>query len=363
MPENQQSEQELQGILLSVLRNMPNVTSVHEEAMKGGPDYGVDFIVNASLNGKRVRLLVQAKSALFPRDVRAAFWNLKSASQRPQAGDDLVPTIPMIAAGTISDGAKELLQAERIGYLDRAGSLFLPNDDLYILIDRPAPKGARKMDRPLFSGNRSAVVHALLINHEHWFSTQDLAKLALVSPSTVSVTFAELEKRDMVAVQGKGPNKTRRLSAPAALLNEWARQTELLPKPEIRRYYVPRIKPEELMQAINDVCEKLSTAYVITHEWAAQLYSPFLSNISQVKCRIMPNASLALIASELNAREVGEGSNLGVIESSSPRDMLFDHTIRGLRVESPILAYLDLLGGEGRSKELAEHLRNEKIKF
>ena len=341
---------------------MPNVTSVHEEATKG-PDYGVDFIVNASVNGKPLRLLVQAKSALFPRDVRAAFWNLKSASQRPPGGDESVTAIPMIAAGTISDGAKELLQAERIGYLDRAGSLFLPDNDLYILIDRLAPKEARKMDRPLFSGNRSAVVHALLTNHEQWFNTQDLAKLALVSPSTVSVTFAELEKRDMVAVQGKGPNKTRRLSAPAALLDEWGKQTELLPKQETRRYYVPRIKPEELMQTINDVCKELSTAYVITHEWAAQLYSPFLSNISQVKCRIFPNAPIALIASELKAREVEEGSNLAVIESSSPRDMLFEHTIRGLRVESPILAYLDLLGGEGRSKELAEHLRNERIRF
>jgi hypothetical protein len=116
--------------------------------------------------------------------------------------DDSVPVIPMIAAGTISEGAKELLQAERIGYLDRAGILFLPNDDLYILIDRPAPKEARKMDRPLFSGNRSAVVHALLLNTEQWFSTNELAKVATVSPSTVSVTFAELEKRDMVAVQG-----------------------------------------------------------------------------------------------------------------------------------------------------------------
>ena len=216
------------------------------------------------------------------------FGNMKSAIQGSN-DDDSVPVIPMIAAGTISEGAKELLQAERIGYLDRAGSLFLPNDDLYILIDRPAPKEARKMDRPLFSGNRSAVIHGLLLNSEQWFSTNELAKLARVSPSTVSVTFAELEKRDMVAVQGKGPNKTRRLSAPAALLDEWTRQTELLPKPEIRRYYVPSVKPEELMKAINDICKRLSTAYVITHEWAAQLYSPFLSNISQVKCRVFPN--------------------------------------------------------------------------
>jgi hypothetical protein len=274
-----------------------------------------------------------------------------------------VPEIPMIAAGRISDGAKELLQTERIGYLDRAGSLFLPNDNLYILIDRPATKEARKIDRPLFSGNRSAVIHALLLSPERWFSAHELAKLAWVSPSTVSVTLAELEKRDLVAVQGKGPNKTRRLSEPAALLDEWGRQTELLLKPEIRRYYVPRSKPEELMKAINDVCKRLSTAYVITHEWAAQLYSPFLSSISQVKCRIFPNAPLSLIASELNAREVEEGSNWGLIESESMRDMLFEEEIPGLRVESPILAYLDLLGREGRSKEMAEHLRRERIGF
>jgi hypothetical protein len=357
-----QSEHELQGLLLFVLRQMPNVTSVYEEAIEG-PDYGVDFVVNASVNGKPLRLLVQAKTALFPRDVRAAFWNLKSASQRPPAGDPSVPTIPMIAASTISDGAKELLQAERIAYFDRAGSLFLPDDDLYILIDRPAPKEARKLDRPLFSGNRSAAIHALLANPQQWFSTTELAKLVSISPSTVSVVFGELEKRDLVATQGKGPNKTRRLADPTALLDEWVKQAELAPKPEMRRYYVPRIKSEDLMKAIDQVCRRLTTAYVITHEWAAQLYSPFLSNISQVKCRVYPNAPLSTIASELNAREVEEGSNLGIVESRSMRDFLFEHEIRGLRVESPILAYLDLLGVEGRAKELAEHLRIEKIGF
>src|ERR1035438_1727300 len=109
MPDMQQVEQELQATLLWVLRKMPNVTSVYEEALEG-PDNGIDFVVNASLNGKPVRLLVQTKSALFPRDVRAAFWNMKSASQRPPKDDDSVPVIPMIAAGTISEGAKELLQ-------------------------------------------------------------------------------------------------------------------------------------------------------------------------------------------------------------------------------------------------------------
>jgi hypothetical protein len=122
-------------------------------------------------------------------------------------------------------------------------------------------------------------------------------------------------------------------------------------------------KPEELMKMIDDVCGRHSTAYVITHEWAAQLYSPFLSTISQVKCRIFPNAPISVIANALNAREVDEGSNLAVIESESIRDMLFKQEIRGLRVESPILAYLDLLVGEGRAKEMAAHLGRERIGF
>jgi DNA-binding transcriptional regulator YhcF (GntR family) len=362
MPVELQREREMTDMLLTVLQQMPNVASVSE--MRREPaDSGVDAVIDASINGKPVRLMIQMKNNVFPRDVRAAFWHLKSASRQPVRNAGSAHVIPMIAATTISEGAKDLLQTERIGYLERGGSLFLADDDLYVLIEKPATKASQKVDRPLFSGNRSSVIHALLTHPERWFSTHELAKLTFVSPSTVSVVFGELQKRDLVIVQGKGPGKTRRLSQPASLLDEWAKQTAQSPRPQIRRYYVPLVKPEELMKRIHDVCTKHSTAYVITHEWAAQLYSPYLSSISQVKCRIFPNAPLSLIASELKAREVDEGSNWGLIESDSVRDMLFEQEIRGLRVESPILAYLDLLDGEGRAKEMAEHLRQERIGF
>jgi hypothetical protein len=364
MTNERQHDQELAEGLVAALQQMPNVASAHIEEVGGPVDSGVDFVVNAWINTKPVRLMVQAKNTVFPRDVRAAYWNLRSVSNRPAATiSSSNPVIPMIAAGTISDGAKELLQTERIGYFERGGSLFFADDNLFVLINKPATKASRKIDRPLFSGNRSSVMHALLMNPEKWFSTNELARLVYVSPSTVSVVLSELQKRDLADVQGKGPSKMRRLSRPGALLDDWAKQTDLQPKPSMRRYYVPLVKPEELMTRINDVCVKNSTAYVITHEWAAQLYSPFLSSISQVKCRIFPNAPLSLIAEELNAREVEEGSNWGVIESDSIRDMEFEQDIRGLRVQSPILAYLDLLGGEGRSKEMAEHLRHERIGF
>ena len=356
-------QDEWQESLLTALQQVPNIRTSQIEEIETKVDSGFDFIIDVSINAKPVRLLVQTKNTVFPRDVRASYWHLMSASGRSSRNKESSPVIPMIAAGTISDGAKQLLQNERIGYFEQSGSLFLADDDVFVLIDKPPTKADRKIDRPLFSGNRASVIHALLMNPTKWFSTHELARMIFVSPSTVSVVLTELAKRDFANTQGSGPNKKRQVSRPGALLDEWAKHVSIQKKPMIRRYFVPLAKPEELMQRIAAICSDHQTAYVITHEWAAQLYAPFLSNIAQVKCRIFPNAPLSLIARELNAREVNEGSNWSLIESESIRDMEFSEEIRGLRVESPILAYLDLLGGEGRAKELAEHLRKERISF
>jgi hypothetical protein len=60
---------------------------------------------------------------------------------------------------------------------------------------------------------------------------------------------------------------------------------------------------------------------------------------------------------------VSEGANLVIIETKLPGDFLFREQIRDVWLASPILVYLDLLRGEGRSKEMAEHLRRNRIGF
>ena len=66
---------------------------------------------------------------------------------------------------------------------------------------------------------------------------------------------------------------------------------------------------------------------------------------------------------DLDARVVNEGANLAVIEAKSPGELLFREKVDGLWLASPIQIYLDLLRGEGRSKEMAEHFRKERIGF
>jgi hypothetical protein len=100
-----------------------------------------------------------------------------------------------------------------------------------------------------------------------------------------------------------------------------------------------------------------------THEAAAQRYAPFLSGISQVRCRVQTGIAADVAIGELGERVVNERANLGIIEAQSPGELLFRQEVGGVWLASPIQVYLALLRGEGRAKEMAEHLRRERIGF
>ncbi len=324
---------------------------------------GVDAIIQIEANGKPTTLLIEAKHSVFPRDAREIAWQLRRAQKSLRDSEGLESLLPVIASNSISDGAKVFLRSENIGYYEEGGSLFLIRPDLYILLERPQTKTAERTNRTLFSGRRSQVLHTILHQPESWFSVKALAEQAFVSPATVSQVLVELEKREWMSSRGSGPHKERRLQQPASLLDAWAKHATSLPKPRSKRFFVPSTKAEDLMNRIDRVCTARGSIYAITGEWAAQLYSPFLSSISQVRCRLPAGEVGLALASELNAREVHEGSNLAVLESRSSGDFLFREQERGVWLANPIIVYLDLLQSDGRAKEMADHLRRERIRF
>jgi len=71
-----------------------------------------------------------------------------------------------------------------------------------------------------------------------------------------------------------------------------------------------------------DLAERLDRAfeqhvYAVTHEAAAQRYAPFLSSVSQVRCRVAPGRGAEEALGAVDARLVTEGANLAVIEAKS----------------------------------------------
>ena len=214
--------------------------------------------------------------------------------------------------------------------------------------------------RSLFTGKRSQVLHALLTRWRDWVGVNALANLAGVSAGTASETLTALERMDWVSSRGRGPSKERRLSNPAGLLDEWRTQILTTRRPlSRRRYYVPGGDSMALAQRLAELCDRHHVEYVLTQDFAAQQYAPFLSSLSRVACRMVPGMGAGEVMTQLDARVVTEGANLDVIETTSFGEFLFKTQKGPLWLASPVQTYLDLLRGEGRSRDMAEHLRKE----
>ena len=239
----------------------------------------------------------------------------------------------------------------------------MPAPGAYVYIDKPPPKTLAKSVRSLFSGRRAQVLHTLLVHHQDWFGVNELAHQAMASPATASQVLTELERFDWLVSRGQGPSKKRHLREPAALLDAWVKQLASIRPPNLRRYYVPALKADTLLERVGEVFDAHDAGYAISHEAAAQRYSPFLSSVSQVRTRLLIGSNADDAIGDLGARIVNEGANLAIIEAKSPGELLFREQVGGIWLASPVQVYLDLLRGEGRSKEMAGHLRKERIGF
>ncbi|RRD41470.1 hypothetical protein EII18_09140 [Comamonadaceae bacterium OH3737_COT-264] len=363
------TEQALIAHLLDALRALPDVRAdlSPEAADPKGPQgqpsgRGYDARLELHLAGQSLLLLLAVRKAVFPRDVRQLIWQLQATSHGTPTAQG-ANALPLLIAQSISPGAKETLRSQRVGYYDSGGSLYLCAPGVYVYIDKPPPKSLAKTVRALFAGRRAQVLHALLMQPQAWFGVTELAQQAMVSTATASQVLGELERLDWLAVRGQGPGKQRQLREPTALLDAWAKQLAILPAQAVRRYYVPGAKADTLATRLGRVCHAYQAPYAITHEAAAQRLAPFLSHVPQVRVRLPSGASADAALAELGARPVHEGANLGIIETQPPGELLFSQHIDGLWLASPIQIYLDLLRGEGRAKEMAEHFRQERIGF
>ena len=350
--------------LIADLQSLPEMRAQveHGSSSQAGDDWP-DARVSLVAAGRPVTVLVELRKAVYPRDARELVWRVRdAASRRSTAGlDDDVHA--MVVAESISPGARELLASEKVGYYDGGGSLYLPATGAYLFIQKPAIKSESRVIRTLFTGRRAQVLHAMLLHPRDWFGVKDLADQTQVLPSTISPVLAELERQEWVQTRGQGPTKQRQLTAPGALLDAWVQHIAPSARAAPRRYFVPAAAEGSLIERLDRAFEAERAVYALSFEVAAQRYAPFLSTVSQIRARVLDDAATAVALSTLDARPVGEGANLTVVAAKSPGELQFRQRMDGVWLASPVQVYLDLVGAEGRAKELAEHLRKERIGF
>ncbi len=356
---NELSDDILIDGFISALEGVPDTHAhISSREVDLGPGRA-DFIVEARIGGQPIRFLVGAKRTAFPRDVREAIWQLRNyLAHMPNDGAQI---IPMMIADTISPGAKSLLRDEKLGYYDTSGSLYAPAHGAFLFIDKPIPKRQARSTNVLFMGRRAQVLHAIWVHQEDWFGVHEIAKRAMVSPATASETLIALERREWVVARGSGPAKERRLSDRSSLLDAWAAYQTSTKPPPLRHYFVRAPKIADLIRRLDHAAAERDMLYAITGGAAGQAYAPYLSTISQLHCRFPIGPGAEAVLQSIDARPVREGWNLGVIDSRSSGDFAFRERVNDAWFADPLQAYLDLLQAGGRSKELAEHLRTERL--
>lgn len=352
------TERHLLDGLLETLRTLPEAQAeLSGIEQLGDSGWRYDAQIDLWVGGNEATLLIEIKKTLYPRDVQQTLWKIRNlADETPQS-------VFFLVAQSISPGAKDLLREEQVGYYDSGGSLFLFATNIYVYVDKPPPKSMSKSIRSLFSGRRAQVLQAILMRQGDWFRVKDLAERARVSPATASQVLMNLERFDWVVSRGKGPSKKRQLRDPSALLDTWVNQLAMMQPLAMRRYFVPSMHVEELMEKFAEVCAEKNAEYAITHEAAGQRYAPFLSTISQVRCRMLAGPAADEALSALDVRLVDRGANLAIIEVKSSNELLFRKLENRTWLANPVQVYLDLMRSEGRAKEMARHLRNETLGF
>lgn len=360
MENSEFTEEDILNSLVTTLQELPDAHASVDQAggvQLDGPKRG-DALIGMTVGGRELRLLVEVKREAYPRDIRELLWQFRNylahiAPPGPEA-------IPFIAARSISRGARDLLREQRVGFYDLGGSLFIPGRDFYILVDRAPPKRARRI-LSIFEGQKARTMMTLFAFGDEGVGVTELAHLAEVSPATASATLSAMEQQDWVKAEGSGPSKVRRLCNPTALVDEWSAYVAQRKPLKAVRYYVPSATAEELCQKLDQACRSDDVPYAVTGEAAAQLYAPYLSTISQVRCRISPGRSEGRILEQIDARQVSEGWNLAVLETRGRTDIIVGDEIDGIALAPPLQVYLDLMQGPSRSREMAQHLRSERL--
>ena len=355
--------------LLGTLRALPGVradlAATDTWAASSNPRAKPDATINLEIGGESTKLIVETKKEVYPRDVHGLVHRLKTVRDR-LAHDFYVDEshlLSIVAADAISPGAKEELKKSGIGYFDSGGSLYIPARNALVLIDKPPPKTLRKAIQSIFSGRRSRIAHALLMSmpRDTWHNVKSMARDARVSMATSSQVLTEMERQGWMRSNGAGPSKKRQLVEPGALLDAWSERMAQQPAPRLQRYYVPRSTHQELDERIGQAFDRHQVQYALTHEAAAQLYSPFLTTVSQIRCRVVAGQSVIKALRSLDAAPVNEGANLAVIDVKSTDDLLYRRRVDGKWLASPTQVYLDLARSEGRAKEMAAHLRSHLL--
>lgn len=323
-------------------------------------DTGIDFVFEIGTAQGKWIVPVEVKKQAYPRDVKHAIWGFDEFCRKHNHKQNVVP---IFVAELISEGAREVLKDNNIGYYELSGTFFIKHKQTLIDIQRPRKRVTKTGVVDLFSGAREMVVHALLQSHGEWFSGEELSDLSDTSAYTVSGVLKELELREWLVKSSEGGRSQRRkLTNPSALLNSWAEATKKRKKNKFYGYLFASDSVDcvkKIERKASHFAEEINWA--ITGALAANQASPLLTGINVAEI-IVPLDKAELFTQSTGIKYAEKGYNV-IVHEWAAAGLQFIKTENDFPIASNFIQYLSLLDGKGRNAELAEQFRREILEI
>ncbi|OGR94006.1 MAG: hypothetical protein A2V88_16145 [Elusimicrobia bacterium RBG_16_66_12] len=333
---------------LRILREIPGLAVL---AQPGGTDREVDAILRFA--GNRAPVAVEFKRRANP----ATAWQLVHyVHERPDMR-------VLLIAGETTAEARKILEDHGIAVIDGLGNAHIELPGLLFHLEGQRRPEQKAGDTPptRLKGKAGVVAQVLLLQPDRAWQVKDLAKEAQVSTGLAHRVLARLEEEGIVAAEGTGPKRVRRVTNPTALLDLWAEENVERPRRTLAHLLAQT--PQQLIKELGTNLGRAGIDYALTGAAAASLVAPFITAVPVAEVWVTATAAPEELYDGAQADPVTDGQNVVFLQAKDDTPLAFREKKKGLWLANRFRLYADLRRDPRRGREQAENLRREVIGF
>lgn len=340
--------QQLEAAVLRILRSVVDL------------DIGIDFEAQA-LDGRHDAMLRygndQQVAVVIEYKLRA---NSATAHQAVAYANSLGNTPLLFVVGETTGKAREILRDHNVAFIDGLGNVELELPGLiYRFAGAKAPARAKAPVR--LSGKSGLVAVVLLEDPARQWQIKELSASTGVSQGLVHRVVARLQDEGVLAVTGDGPQRTRSVSNPTALLDLWVEEQR--DKTVRTTGYQLAQTHTALLSALTSALAAADIGYAVTGAAAAATVAPLATSVATTEVWVDGAVDPRHLFDVTPVEAVDSGANVVFLQANNNSPLLHRQLADGMWLTSNLRLYFDLLNDPRRGSEQAEHLRQQVIGF
>ena len=310
-----------------------------------------DLLVRFKMGAAAHALALEITSLGQPRQVREAVAKLAEFHR------EMPDAYPVAVAPYIGPQSAALIRRHGFGYLDLSGNCALSFDT--VLIEKEGKPNLRPSTRPLktlFAPRATRVTRVLLVDPQHAWRLEELAKTAEVSLGHAHNVVKRLEELSWVE---RDEHQRIQLAKPGELLDAWVEAYTYRLNP-METYFSPERVTRRLVGEVARAAHAEGRRYAFTLHSGAALVAPNV-RLPAIHCYVEGSPEPVARALGLRPNE-GEGN----VHLMTPYDGGVFHAPivkGGMPVVSLPQLYADLYHHERRGREQAAYLRREAMGY